>query len=127
MSGLDRQRGFSLIEALVALAIVGLTMTVGMSLLAQESDLARRLRAHREAMQIIESTLEAVRAGLIPLTSGRLQLPVASTQTDALVLWLEVRPRTEPPGLSEVLVEARYVVGSQTLRRGVWTMVWRLP
>ena len=125
MSGADRRRGFSLIEALVALAIVGLTMTVGMSLLAQQSDVARRLRAHQEAMQIVESTLEAVRAGLIPLTSGRLQPPVASTETEALVLWLEVKPRAEPPGLSEVLVEARYVVGPRMLRRGVRTMVWR--
>jgi len=127
MKRLDRLRGFSLIEALVALAIVGVILTVGMSLLAQESAVARRLRAHQEVMQIIESTLEAVRAGLIPLTSGRLELPVASTETDALVLWMQVTPRAEPPDLSEVLVEARYVVGPQTLRRRVRTMVWRSP
>ena len=72
MKRVDRQLGSSLIEALVTLAIVTLIMTVGMSLLAQQSDVVRRLRAHREAMQIVESTLEAVRAGLIPLTSGRL-------------------------------------------------------
>lgn len=127
MSRVGRQRGSSLIEALVALAIVTLVMTIGMSLLAQQSDVTRRLRAHREAMQIVESTLEAVRAGLIPLTSGRLQLPVTSTETDALVLWLEVSPREAPPGLAEVLVEARYVVGPRTLHRGVRTMVWRSP
>ena len=123
----DRRRGFSLIEALIALAIVGLTMTVGMSLLAQQSAVARRLRAHREAIGIVESTLEAVRAGFVPLTSGRLQLPVVSTESDALVLWLEVSPRAEPPELSEVLVEARYVVGPLTLKRRVRTMVWRSP
>ena len=127
MKHVESRRGFSLIEALIALTIVALTMTVGMALLAQQADSARRLRAHHEAMQIVESTLEAVRGGLIPLTSGRLQLPVSSTETDAMVLWLEVTPRTEPPGLSEVLVEARYVVGPHTLRRGVRTMVWGSP
>jgi type II secretion system protein I len=127
MSNVNRHRGFSLIEVLVALAIVGLTMTIGMSLLAQQSEVARRMRAHHEAMRIVESTLEAVRAGLIPLTSGRLEAPADSTETDALVLWMEVSPRSETPGLSEVLVEARYVVGQRTLRRGVRTMVWRSP
>ena len=127
MTRFDLRRGFSLIEALIALAIVALTMTVGMALLAQESDIARRQRAHQEAIQIVESTLEAVRGGLIPLASGRIQLPVASTETDAMVLWLEVSPRESPPDLAEVLVEARYVVGSQTLRREVRTMVWGSP
>ena len=120
-------RGSSLIETLVALAIVTLTMTVGMSLLAQQSDVTRRQRAHQEAMQIVESALEGVRAGLIPLASGRIELPVTSTETDALTLWLEVHPREAPPELAEVLVEARYVVGPWTLQRAVRTMVWKSP
>lgn len=127
MSRFDPRRGFSLIEVLIALAIVALTMTVGMALLAQESDIARRQLAHQEAIQIVESTLEAVRGGLIPLADGRIQLPVISTETDAMVLWLEVTPRASPPGLTEVLVEARYVVGPRTLRREVRTMVWGTP
>ncbi len=127
MGRVKPRRGFSLIEALVALAIVALTMTVGMSLLAQQSGIARRVRAHQEAMQLVESALEGVRAGEYPLTSGRIQLPADSIETDALVLWMEVIPRAEPPQLFEVLVEARYVVGPRTLRRGVRTMVWRSP
>ena len=124
---LNDRSGFSLIEALIALAIVGLTMTMGMSLLAQQADVARRTRAHSEAIGIVESTLEAVRGGLISLSSGRVQLPATSIETDALVLWMEVIPLEEPSGLFEVLVEARYVVGPQTLRRGVRTMVWPGP
>jgi prepilin-type N-terminal cleavage/methylation domain-containing protein len=124
MYGRGEEPGFSLVETLIALAIVALVMTVGMSLLAQQSGVVRRQEAHQEAMRIIESTLEGVRGGLVPLISGRQQVPVTSTQTDALVLWMEVTPRDEPPNLFEVSVEARYVVGSQTLRRGVKTMVW---
>ena len=122
-----RQRGASLFEALIALALVTVVMTVGMSLLAQESDANRRVRAHREAMQFVESTLEGVRAGVIPLATGRVELPVNPNEADALTLWLEVIPRTDPPALSEILVEARYVVGPWTLRREVRTMMWGTP
>ena len=124
MSRSNRQRGSSLVEALVALAIVAVVMTVGMALLAQETDVDRRLRAQREATEVVESALESVRAGFVPLASGRLELPVTSDESDAMTLWMEVTPRETPPGLFEVEVEARYVVGPRTLRRTVRTMIW---
>ena len=119
--------GASLIEALVALALVTVTMTVGMALLAQESAATRRVKAHQEAMAIVETTIESVRAGVTPMASGRVELPVTWTEADAMTLWLEVTPRDQPPELSEVVVEARYVVGPFTLRRSVRTMVWGAP
>lgn len=121
------RRGFSLIEALIALAIVALTLTLGMSLLAQQAGISSRARAHREALRLVESTLEAVRGGALPLTSGRVQLPVASQEAEAMTLWMEVQPRQGQPGLSDLLVEARYVVKGRALRRQVRTLVWGVP
>ena len=123
----NQVKGFSLIEALIALAIVTLIMTVGMALLAQQSGIGRRVAAHQEALRLIESTLEAVRADQLPLTSGRVELAATATESDVLTLWLEVAPSSRAPGLFEVQVEARYVVGVRTLRRSVRTMVWRSP
>jgi type II secretory pathway pseudopilin PulG len=127
MSRLGQRQGFSLVEALVALAITALTMTVGMALLARQSDVSRRVRAHLEATQAIESTLESLRAGVIPLASGPVTLPTESSRSEALVVWLEVEHKADPPGLAEVLVEARYVVGTRTMQRSIRTMVWRAP
>ena len=52
-------------------------------------------------------------------------MPAEPDDSDALVIWLEVELMMDPPGLAEVLVEARYVVGDRTMRRGIRTMVWR--
>jgi type II secretory pathway component PulJ len=109
---------------MVALAITALTMTIGMSLLAQQSDVNRRMHAHLEATRAIETTLENLRAGVLPLESGPVRLPAAAQKSEAMVVWLEVDRKTEPAGLAEVLVEARYVVGPRTLSRGIRTMVW---
>ena len=122
-----RQWGFSLIEALVALAVVTLTMTVGMALLAQESEVSRRVEAHQEAVRAIEAALEGIRAGAVPLASGPVEVPMAAAESEAMLVWLEVTPKAKPAGLIEVVVEARYVVGLRTLRRAVRTMVWVSP
>lgn len=111
----------------MALTIVTLTMTVGMSLLAQQSDITRRLRAHQEAMRAIETSLEGIRAGVVPLVNGPVGLAAGPTEAEALVVWLDVTPAAKPPGLAEVVVEARYAVGTQTLTRSVKTMVWGSP
>ena len=121
------RQGFSLIEALIALAIVALIMTLGLSLIAQQTGIAHRARAHQEALEVIETTLEAIRGGSVPVVSGRVRLPVTATQADALVLWLEVTRRPGMPDLAEVLVEARYMVGSHSMHRRVRTMVWGSP
>jgi prepilin-type N-terminal cleavage/methylation domain-containing protein len=105
-----RQRGFSLIETLIALAILGTALLLGAALLLQHPRVLRRLDAQREAYRAIESTLEAVRAGALPLQSLELDGFVTSTGKQAsedLKLSMVVRPG-DLPGLYHVTLVARY-------------------
>jgi len=105
-----RQSGFSLLETLIALAILGTALLLGAALVLQHPRVLRRLDAQREAYRAIESTLESVRAGAIPLQSLELAGFVTSTGKQAskdLTLSMLVRP-ADLPGLYHVTLEARY-------------------
>lgn len=122
-----RNRGFTLLEALVALLLVTFGMLMGFGLTARQPQTMKRLRAGDEALRAVEATIETIRAGALPLESGFLRPTVAypaPVRTEHLVLDLEVRPR-EVDGLYEITVEARYQVGREILRRRVTTLVWR--
>ena len=59
--------GFSLIEVLVALTLLGIALLLGMDLVLENPRVVRRLDGERQAFRAMESTMEAVRAGVIPL------------------------------------------------------------
>jgi prepilin-type N-terminal cleavage/methylation domain-containing protein len=121
------QSGFSLLEVLIALAILGIALLMGMSLLLQAPRVQRRLDARRDAMLAAESALELIRAGAVPLLPGRLDAPAAATGVElpsGTALWLDVVP-VSPAGLYEVKVEVRYVVQGQMRDLDLETMVWR--
>ena len=65
--GPGRPSGFTLIEALVALTILGVALLLGMQLLIQTPRIIRRIDAERQAFRALEATLEGVRAGVIAL------------------------------------------------------------
>lgn len=121
--------GFSLIETLVALLILGWLLMVAVLLLVQEPVIARRMTAAEEALSAVEMTLEAFRAGLPPpLTSGQLDpslvvLPTFSAAENPTV-WVEVEPQAIS-GLTALTVEVRYTVQQHPFRRSAQTMVWR--
>lgn len=119
-------RGFTLIEALVALLILSLAMLLGYGFMLRQPRAMQRLDAGEEALRALEASLETIRAGAIPLQSGMLQpviaYPSPTVATDLLVD-LEVEA-TETPGLYEVHLEARYRVGRSIHRRHVQSMVW---
>ena len=123
-----RQRGFTLIESLLALLLVMMALLLGHRFAIELPGTIKRLQAGNEAMLAIESALETVRAGSIPLEDGVLAPPVAypfpGSSTKDMALFLDVEP-TATVGLYEVTVEARYVVGQRILRRRVQTLAWR--
>src|SRR5205807_988666 len=61
------ESGFTVVEALIALVIIGVALLLGMGLLLQQPRVLHRIDAQRQALRAIESTIESLRAGLLPL------------------------------------------------------------
>ena len=127
----SQHAGFSLIEALVALVILAMVLLATMSLLAQEPFVERRLEAHSEVLEVLDTLHEAIRAGMrLPLGLKRYdwQLlydpPRTLTTADNLTVWTEVEALS-PAGLYKVTLRARYSVGAKSYDRVVETMIWR--
>lgn len=116
-------RGFTLVETLVALALLTLALLLGLGLVLQHPRIVRRLDAQREAIHTLEATVEALRAGAIPLSSQTLP-PVGPRK---LALSIHVAPEGYPSGLYRVQVRAAWQVEGQPRERAVETLVWRPP
>lgn len=116
-------RGFTLVETLVALALLTLALLLGLGLVLQHPRIVRRLDAQREAIHHLEATLEALRAGALPLASQ--SLPPAGARKMALSI--QIAPEGYPPGLYRVRVRASYLIEGQARERDVETLLWRPP
>jgi prepilin-type N-terminal cleavage/methylation domain-containing protein len=131
-SGGPRRRrgaaGFSLIETLVALAVVASVLLAGAAAVTNHRRALVRLAAGREATAAVGAALEAVRAGAVPVSpdAGPVALapPVAGVRARGLRLWVETR-ETGKAGLWEVEVRALYLAAGAPQRRSVKTLVWR--
>ena len=71
--GPGRPSGFTLLEALVALALLGVALLMGMQLIVQTPRVVRRLDAERQAFRALEATLEGLRSSSTPLQDEELQ------------------------------------------------------
>ena len=121
--------GFSLIEALIALAILMVALLLGLPLVLQQPRVLARIEAQREATRAIEATLEALRAGEVPLQPQRIQgfaLAAGEPAPRGLALWIDVAP-AGPPYLYLVSLRTRVDVLGQPLERQVETLVWSPP
>ncbi len=126
-----RAAGFSLLEVLVALTLLGMALLFSMSLIAQEPQIQRRLAAHGEALSVLDTLHEAIRDGMsLPLAPQRLDwqglydpAPVLTAARD-LTVWSEVETLA-PEGLYRVTLRARYFVGTASFDHTLETLVWR--
>jgi len=123
------QRGFTLLEALVALVLLGVALLMGMELVLQNPRMVRRMDGERQAFRAMESTLEAVRAGAIPLQTadlGDFSTAVGSPARKDLAISMQVDP-TELPGLYQVTLRACYTADARKVQKELQTMVWSPP
>lgn len=117
-------RGFSLLEAMVALVLIGIAILIATSFLDTQARSAARVRAQQVLLRQIESTMEGVRAGVIPLSTRT----VASFDPSLEVLDLRtsmVVRTVGPPGLYQVEVTATGTVRGRPVSRSLTTRVWR--
>ena len=121
-----RRRGFSLVEAVAALAIFGFAVVVASSFLDVQMSAARRLEARADLVRAAETLLESVRGGVRPLISGDVDLtdefqPMSSIRVRTTLQVIQ-RPLRD---LYEVKVEAWAMVRSEEMVVSITTQVWR--
>lgn len=115
--------GFSLVESLIALLVVSVALLMGLPLIQQQPGIVKRLDAQHVALREIESTLEAMRSGSMPLQS--IHLPPSPGQPS---LWVDVQPETDAPaGLYHVTVRALWRIQGRDFEKKVETLVWSPP
>jgi prepilin-type N-terminal cleavage/methylation domain-containing protein len=123
------QGGFTLLEALIALVLLGVALLMGVALVLQNPRVVRRMDGERQAFRAMESTIESVRAGVIPLQTAALGTYSTAVGTSApkdLAISMQVDP-TELPGLFLVTLQARYTADKRKIRKELQTMVWSPP
>jgi prepilin-type N-terminal cleavage/methylation domain-containing protein len=128
-AGARRDSGYSLIETLVSLMILTLALLLGVDAFLQHARAVRRMEAQRQAFRALESTMEAVRAGALPLESTWLDGFTTAVGTPApkdLKVWMQVDPAIAP-FLYEVHLQATYKMDGLSVQRNLHSMVYRPP
>ncbi|MES1242406.1 MAG: prepilin-type N-terminal cleavage/methylation domain-containing protein [Acidobacteriota bacterium] len=114
------QSGFSLVESLIALLVLSVALLMGLPLIQQQPGIVKRLEAQHAALREIESTIEALRSGSMPLES--IHLPASPGQPS---LWVAVQPETDAPaGLYHVTVRAIWKIQGRDFEKKVETLLW---
>lgn len=119
-------RGFTLVEALAALAIFSIAVLVAAAFLQAHVQAARRLQVRSNLIQASEVTIEEIRGGLRPMVSATLDRgrefgsgPAASLRTTIKV------DGGGSPDLFHLVVISRSADAGHPMEVSLETMVWR--
>jgi len=118
------QRGFSLIESVIAIALIGTALIISSALLNSLVSSSDRLRAHTEMLREIEAAVEMMRAGFVPLESGTLSSAGSNDRFPDLRVTAIVE-KQDAPGLYLVILRAECSIRRNLLSRRLTTQVWR--
>lgn len=122
--------GFTLLEALFGLLLIGVAMLLTMALIAEQPRIERRLAAHREALRLLEMELERLRSGPAVPADGELDLTGLPRSAPPAALGLRIFADAEAlpeRSLYEIELTARYLVGGRTYEQRLRSMIWTPP
>jgi len=97
---MTRARGFTLIEILVALAIIAVALAAGMRALAQSADSATALKARTLALWVAQNRLAAAQVAAPWPAQGNYR--GSAEQAGAQFLWSEVVTTTPNPAFRKI-------------------------
>ncbi len=126
--GPGRPSGFTLVEALIALTLLGVALLLGMQLLVEAPRIIRRIDAERQAFRALEATLESLRAGGGSFKEDQELKGFFTAAGTRAPLDLSVTVEAERahlPGLFHVTLTARYTVLHVAYTKRLETLVWR--
>jgi len=120
--------GFTLIECIVALAILGVVLLMSMSAIGYQERLALDLKVRGKTLTAMEAVLESLRAGAVTVESGAVEwaAPPPTLDLEGIDLTLEVTP-IEPAGLYDIEIRGGYRLRGLRTERAIHTIVWRAP
>ncbi len=118
--------GYSLLEALAAIAIVGMALLVSTNALQTHARLARRAEIQQQMLRSAEDALESVRGGEVPLDDIPSQLAPNAAGTHRRTVYTIVRVEAlDIEGLYEVTARSRAHFIDEPMELELRTMVWR--
>lgn len=121
----SRPAGFSLLEAVFALAVLGVALLVSMSFLTHRARFADDLEVHRDALRTLAVAQEAWRAGIsVPTTPtpGGLDRVWEVDMPEGAMLWTEQRS-TDDPALRALDFVIRYPASGRFREVRITTLV----
>jgi len=118
------RNGYSLLEAVVALAIVGSAVLVAAGSLQSHAALASRLVVGEQLVRCAEDALERVRGGALPLASAAFDRALGDEDGPRCRVVVAVEPG-DMEGLHRLTVTARAGIPGESLSFELTTLVWR--
>ncbi len=118
------ERGFTYVETLATVALVGLTVLAASSMTAAHPVASARLAAHEDMLVSLDAVIEGIRSGSIEAITGPVALPIDTTTRLSLSIQVE---ETDRAGLIWVRAQARCSVRGRPLERTLSTAIWRAP